>query len=294
MKLTLRNLILSTAFLLASPAYADSIAKNTGVRLMTLNVAHARARGFSQILQSSDQARSNLLDIADIITREQPDIVAFQEIDSNSVWNGRFNHGQFLADKTAYDHWFLGSHQLSESLDYGTGLMSKFNLTNPRSISFEKPFARPKKGFVLSTVDWPELENVKVDLVSIHLDFLSRAQRRREMNTLRGTLEARKNLRIIMGDFNMEYKEKHALLPNLANVLDLHVWNPDGDELVTFPKLGKRLDWVLVSREFSILSHDVLEDPVSDHQPVIVEVTLLGNKTQDTAQLGESITNEAD
>jgi endonuclease/exonuclease/phosphatase family metal-dependent hydrolase len=294
MKLTLRNLILSTAFLLASPAYAESIAKITGVRLMTLNVAHARAQGFSQILQSTEQARSNLLDIAEIITREKPDIVAFQEIDSNSVWNGRFNHGQFLADKTEYDHWFTGSHQLSESLDYGTGLMSKFNLTNPRSISFKKPFARPKKGFVLSTVDWPELENVQVDLVSIHLDFLSHAERRREMNTLRSTLETRKNLRIIMGDFNMEYKERHALLPNLAKVLDLHVWNPDGEELVTFPTMGKRLDWVLVSREFNIISHQVLEDPVSDHQPVIVEVTLLDNKAQDTAQLGGSFANEAD
>jgi endonuclease/exonuclease/phosphatase family metal-dependent hydrolase len=294
MKLALRNLILGTAFLLASLAYAESIEKKSGVRLMTLNVAHARAQGFSQILQSSDQARSNLLGIADIIARENPDIIAFQEIDSNSVWNGRFNHGQFLADKAEYDHWFLGSHQLSESLDYGTGLMSKYNLTNPRSISFKKPFARPKKGFVLSTVDWPELNNVKVDLVSVHLDFLSHDERRHEMNTLRETLESRKNLRIIMGDFNMEYKERHALLPNLATVLDLHVWNPDGDELVTFPKLGKRLDWVLVSREFSIIDHEVLEDPVSDHRPVIVEVTLLGNNTQDTAQIAEPITSEAD
>jgi len=76
--------------------------------------------------------------------------------------------------------------------------------------------------------------------------------------------------------------------------LDLHVWNPDGDELVTFPKLGKRLDWVLVSREFSIISHEVLQDSVSDHQPVIVEVTLLDIKSQDTAQLSETITSEAD
>jgi endonuclease/exonuclease/phosphatase family metal-dependent hydrolase len=188
----------------------------------------------------------------------------------------------------------MGSHQLSESLDYGTGLMSKYNLTNPRSISFRKPFARPNKGFVLSTVDWPELDNVKVDLVSVHLDFLSHSERRREMNTLRQTLESRNNLRIIMGDFNMEYKERHALLPNLATVLDLHVWNPDGDELVTFPKLGKRLDWVLVSREFSIIDHKVLQDPVSDHRPVIVEVTLLNNHTQDTAQIAEPITSEAD
>ena len=93
-----------------------------------------------------------------------------------------------------------------------------------------------------------------------------------------------------MGDFNMEYKEKDALLPDLATVLDLHVWNPDGDELVTFPKLGKRLDWVLVSREFSIIGHEVLEDPVSDHRPVIVEVTLLDNKAQDTVQLVQSVT----
>lgn len=260
---------------------------------MTLNVAHARASGGFQMFQSSKKARTHLRGIADVITREQPDIVAFQELDSNSFWNGRFNHGEFLAEKTQFDNWFLGSHQLNRILDYGTGLMSRYELSDRQSITFRKPFARTKKGFVLSTIDWPEVKNVRVDLVSVHLDFLSHDERERELETLTKTLSSRNNLRIIMGDFNMEYQARHNLLPNLAARLDLHAWNPYSEELVTFPKMGTRLDWVLVSQEFEFLNHKVIEDVVSDHHAVIVEVTLLKEKAADPVQVRDKEMSEA-
>lgn len=245
----------------------------TSVRLMTLNVAHARATGRNQLLQSELKARANLDRIAAVINREQPDIVAFQEIDNNSFWNGRFDHGRVIAEKTNFIHWFTGSHQLSDNLDYGTGLMSKFSLSNPLSVTFEKPFARTRKGFVLSTIEWPNSGGIKVDLVSLHLDFLTQSQRRKEIDILIRTLDQRDNLLIIMGDFNMEY-EKQDLLHQFSATLNLHTWLPENQDLVTFPRSGKRLDWVLVSREFDFNGHQVLSDPLSDHQAVIVDVSL--------------------
>jgi endonuclease/exonuclease/phosphatase family metal-dependent hydrolase len=258
---------------LTLPAHGHHEISAASVRLMTLNVAHARATGRNQMMQSEVKARVNLNKIAAVINREQPDIVAFQEIDNNSFWNGRFNHGQFIAEKTNFNHWFTGSHQLSNNLDYGTGLMSKFSLTDPLSVTFKKPFARTRKGFVLSTIDWPNSKGVKVDLVSLHLDFLSRSQRRKEIDTLIRTLYQRDNLLIIMGDFNTEYEEQ-ALLHQLSSTLNLHTWLPDEDELVTYPKLGRRLDWVLVSQAFEFNGHQVLKDSLSDHQAVIVDITL--------------------
>ncbi len=271
----LLNLFFWPVLTLANPAYADTKVDASGVRLMTLNVAHARAMGASQLLQSTQKARDNLLGIAEIIMREKPDIVAFQEIDSNSFWNGRFHHGQFLADKTAFKNIFVGSHQLGAQLDYGTGLMTHYDLSDSQSIRFKKPFARPSKGFVLSTIQWPELDNVSVDIVSVHLDFLSHAGRHLEMETLTRVLANRDNLRIIMGDFNMEYEERHALIPKLSEELDLHTWRPYETELVTFKKMGTRLDWVLVSKDFKFISFKILDDAISDHQPVVAELTLL-------------------
>ena len=69
------------------------------LKVMTLNVAHARSDGPSQLFQSEDQAVLNLWKIVDVLKREEPHIAAFQEIDKNSFWNGRFNHTEFLAER---------------------------------------------------------------------------------------------------------------------------------------------------------------------------------------------------
>jgi endonuclease/exonuclease/phosphatase family metal-dependent hydrolase len=267
--------ILSLLLTIPCTAFAVNASSGNGIRLMTLNVAHARASGSFQLFQSDDEARSNLVSIAAVINREKPDIIAFQEIDRNSFWNGRFNHGKFIAEKVNYSNWFTGTHQSGINLDYGTGLLSKFGLQNQTSIIFKQAFARTRKGFVLSTIDWPEIDDVKVDLVSLHLDPISHSERRSELNTLLETMDHRDNLRIIMGDFNMEYGEQRALIADLTTALDLHTWQPLEENLVTFQRSGKRLDWILISREFEFLHHEILGDVVSDHQPVLAEITLL-------------------
>ena len=269
------KIILSSILTLPCTVYAADAPAGNGIRLMTLNVAHARARGSFQLFQTDDNARSNLVSIAAVINREKPDIIAFQEIDRDSFWNGQFNHGKFIAEKSNYSNWFTGTHQSGIKLDYGTGLMSKYGLQNQTSIIFKQPLARTRKGFVLSTIDWPERANVKVDLISLHLDPISHSQRRSELNTLLETMDHRDNLRIIMGDFNMEYEQQNALLADLTTALDLHAWQPRGEDLVTFQRSGKRLDWILVSREFEFLRHEILSDVVSDHQAVLAEITLL-------------------
>jgi len=264
-------LVVLVLWIFSLPAQSTLASDAASVRLMTLNIAHARADGRNQMMQTNKHARTNLGKIADVIDREQPDIVAFQEIDSNSFWNGRFNHGRFIAAKANYDHWFTGSHQLSKNLDYGTGLMSKFKLTDPQSFAFDRPFARMRKGLVLSTIDWPESDGIKVDLVSLHLDFLSSSQRLKEISAFIEMISDRENLLIVMGDFNMEFKDPG--LQELITQLDLQTWRPQ-EQVVTFPRSGKRLDWIMVSRQFSLEQHQVLSDPLSDHQAVIVDVTL--------------------
>jgi endonuclease/exonuclease/phosphatase family metal-dependent hydrolase len=252
---------------LVNPVYAnDDI-----VKIMTLNIGHARADGASQLLQNDDQARSHLWRIIDVIKREKPDVAAFQEIDRNSFWNGRFDHGEFVRERAGYPHYFSGSHVQSGLLDYGTALMARVELEQPTSIQFTKPFARPRKGFVLSTINWPGGRDISVDLVSVHFDFLTGSKRREEADQLIATLMPRSNPRVIMGDLNSEYD--NALIPWMEEQLGLYTWQPLNED-VTFPKLNKRLDWVLVSPEIEILRHEVLSDSLSDHRAVIAELRL--------------------
>ncbi len=244
------------------------------LKVMTLNVAHARSDGANQLLQSTEKAKSNLWQIVDVMNREKPHVAAFQEIDSNSFWNGRFNHTEFLAAGANYPHHFSGSHIDGDNLQYGTALVSQFALTEQTSIKFRKPFARLGKGFVISTARWPGSDSIDVDIVSVHFDFLTGNQRLKEAVKLIESIKGRSNPRVIMGDLNSEYAAENQLIPLLEDSLGLSTWQPHVD-VVTFPKLQKRLDWVLVSQDIEIVSHEVLPDTLSDHQAVVAELRLL-------------------
>jgi endonuclease/exonuclease/phosphatase family metal-dependent hydrolase len=244
------------------------------LKVMTLNVAHARADGANQLLQSTDEAKSNLWQIIDVLNREKPHVAAFQEIDSNSFWNGRFNHTAFLAEGANYPHHFSGSHIDGNRLQYGTAIVAQLALREPSSIKFKKPFARLGKGFVVSTARWPGSEDIDVDIVSVHFDFLTGNQRLKEAMKLIETIKGRINPRVIMGDLNSEYGADSQLIPLLEDSLGLSTWQPHV-EVVTFPKLQKRLDWVLVSRDIEIVTHEVLPDTLSDHRAIVAELRLL-------------------
>ncbi|HAK50791.1 MAG TPA: hypothetical protein DCM54_02645 [Gammaproteobacteria bacterium] len=262
--------LLLAASLLAFLPYIN--AQPPGVKLMSLNIAHARATGLSQLLQSEAQARHNLSQIAIVVRRESLDIIALQEVDRDPFWNGSFDHGEFIALQAQYPHYYTGSHQTAIQLDYGTALLSKSLLQNSQTLTFTPSLARTRKGFVISSIDWSEHENLKVDVVSLHLDFLSDSKRRREIDKLIETLEPRDVPKIIMGDFNTSYEDPR-LIPHLSPELDLHTWDPMAD-LTTFTTLDRGLDWVLISSEFRFVDHRVLPDPLSDHRAIIAEITL--------------------
>lgn len=240
------------------------------LRVLTLNLGHGRARDWGRLLQSGERARRNLRLVAGVLTREQPDVVALQEVDNNSVWNGRFDHGAWLARTAKFPHHFAGRHHVSALLDYGTALLSRVALTDAANVAFDSAVARPRKGFVVSTATWPG-STLKVDLVSLHLDFLSPAKRRAEVRQLQGTLAVRARPCIVMGDFNTGYDG--ALLEHLAKALDLHAFEPHVGH-ITFPSLRRRLDWVLISNSLRFASHQVLSDPVSDHNAVLADLEL--------------------
>ncbi len=244
------------------------------MKVMTLNVGHARADGRTQLLQSSDQARQHLWRIANVLKRENPHVVAFQEIDTDSFWNGRFNHTEFVADRADYPHHFSGAHMQMGNLEYGTALVARQSLIESRSFRFDKPFARPRKGFVVSTMQWPGAEDVLVDVVSVHFDFLTRNQRKKEAHKLIEALSYRDNPRIIMGDLNTDYRPGRTVIPLLEDALNLTTWQPE-EQSITFPRFQRRLDWVLVSEQIEIVSHEVLPDPLSDHRAVVAELRLI-------------------
>lgn len=257
----------------AAPALEPRFAP--GLKLMSLNIAHARRKAQHQSLLRETTIRRNLALIADVIEREKPQIVALQEADGPSSWSGKIDHVEVLSSLAGYPHAFRGQHNpptLSRfDVSYGTALLSRLPLDGPHSLAFQQNW-RDTKGFVAATVAPAELGGEAVDVVSIHLDFLADRVRRGQVEQLVDTFRGHERHLIVMGDFNCAWSERRRSLDRLHKELKLRPFR----ELArpTYPAWRPlvQLDWILISEGLDFAGYGTLDDRVSDHLGIIASV----------------------
>ena len=245
--------------------------KKSSIKLITLNIAHARKSTAQQLLRRIKKIYKNLDEIAIVLNRENADIVALQEADSSSRWSGHFDHVEYLAKKSNYKHIMQGEHVKRQFITYGTAIISNFHLKSSRSFKFYKTPLRLPKGFVISTIVCPSV-SANIDVVSLHLDPIRKSIRMKQIHELVEMLKDDTNPIVIMGDFNCDWKYKESTLHKLVELLNLRIYKPSDENLITFPNHKKRYDWVLISQELEYLSHKIVDDHVSDHLAVVVEI----------------------
>ena len=263
----------------AQPSAASSAAVlDRPLRVMTLNIAHGRRDGLHQALLKRKTIESNLDRIASVLVHEKPHIVALQEADGPSLWSGRFNHVRHLASGARFSHFFRGAHIDAFQLSYGTALLSQFPLRESLSIAFAPSPPTPTKGFVVSTIGWPDRDDIEVTVVSVHLDFARASVRRKQVEEMIARLIQRKQPLIVMGDFNCGFSGDERSLAPLSKKLGLTAYKPAAPEMTTFPSSGSRLDWILISDDLEVTGYRTLEKVLSDHRAVIAELRLARGK----------------
>lgn len=248
------------------------ILPRTGLRLLSLNLAHGRKNGTHQALQRARRIRANLDEIITLLRHREPDFVALQEADGPSLWSGSFNHVEYLAAGANFPHHFRGEHVRMAKLSYGTALLSTHPLHDSRSHRFSATPPMLPKGFVLTNASVSGSPELFIDLVSVHLDFARKSVRLRQCEELIEHLQHRPYPRIIMGDFNCEWWSSEQTLRRISHKLDVHPFQPDDRDLITFPATRRRIDWILCSSGFTFVHHEVLPDRLSDHRPVLAEI----------------------
>ena len=241
-----------------------------GLRVMTLNLAHGRGTGFHQALQGKERALANLREIEGIVQRERPHVIALQEADQPSGWSGDFDHVEFLANAGGFDWGVHTAHAEGAGLSYGTAVLSRLTVADYGAYTFIPAAVSLPKGFSLATVDWTEA-GLLIDVVSVHLEPLRMEVRQRQARELVAALADRPRPLIVMGDFNTQWDAEDGVLQTIASGLSLNAYIP-GAGLVTYPRLGRRLDWILVSCDFTYAHLEVLEDQVSDHRAVVADL----------------------
>jgi endonuclease/exonuclease/phosphatase family metal-dependent hydrolase len=165
-----------------------------------------------------------------------------------------------------------GDHVRGLKLAYGTAVCSRLPLYGGESHAFNAAPPMFTKGFVVTTVPWPDGSGRELDLVSVHLDFARASVRRDQVRRLAGVLASRPGPFVVMGDFNCDGSGKDDALALFLEETGLQAFEHGVDGLETFAFLGKRLDWILISPELEFVSYKVLPDVVSDHRAVASEI----------------------
>ncbi len=243
------------------------------IRMLSVNLAHGRGNGFHQALQGEEEARRNLDAVEALIRRESPDVVAFQEADAPSAWSGRFDHVDYLARAAKYGWGLHTAHAEGLGLSYGTAVMSRLPIKEHAAHTFIPARAALPKGFSLATVRWDRYD-LDIDVVSLHMEPIREEIRKRQAEELIAALADRGRPMVLMGDFNTDWEAEDGVLQRLVEGLDLTAWSPDAEDVVTFPRLDRRLDWILISRHFRFAGFEVLDDAVSDHRAIVADIEI--------------------
>jgi len=244
----------------------------------TLNVAHGRKDSLNQMLLAREAIQSNLQEVAAQLRETEAHAIALQEADAPSGWSGKFDHVALLANAADYPCYFHGTHDQSNWSSYGTALLSRYPLDGALSHTFEPSWPTKPKGFVKSHIAWNPGNTmpspVNVTLVSVHLDFSRDSVRQQQVEEMTAALNSIATPLVVTGDFNADWLAKTSAVRSLAEALQLHSFEPFSETLGTYTSDGKRLDWILISRQLKFLRYEVLTEAVSDHLTVVAEIAL--------------------
>jgi len=263
----------------------QSVITSPHLSVLTLNLAHGRKSALNQMLQKSSTTRRNLEEIADFLSNSGADLIALQEADAPSRWSGKFNHVEFVSEKSPYPCRLHAHHAHKYMYDFGTALLSKVPYTNSILHTFAPSPPTTNKGFVMGEVRWNpggELpEPITVSVISVHLDFSRKKVREAQIEEMRAMLPDIASPVIILGDFNTDWTSVDSSLKTIVANGNLKVYQPESTQLGTYKKGKQRLDWILISKELAFVSYEVPQVVLSDHQPVQASVRLLENLPQE-------------
>lgn len=261
----------------------------TRMRLLTFNVAHARGvLPVHQGLRSVDRIRINLQKIALLIRRLGVDLVAVQEIDENSRWNGSFNHVAYLSELCGLPHTAMGLTNKRGGrypLNYGNAVLSRWPIVHAEAVAFGR---RPmgEKGFLFIETEFAP--GRRLPLINLHLHHSSRKQRLLQAAHLMKFVAASRLHRaqhwatppIFCGDFNNPAHSPDATAMLLG-------YCEESNNYTLLPKTGRTfpaamparlLDYTLLPQECKVAHAEIVRCYLSDHRPVLVEFEVAPGK----------------
>ncbi|MGW3654808.1 endonuclease/exonuclease/phosphatase family protein [Streptomyces sp. NPDC005151] len=210
------------------------------------------------------------------------DVIGLQEVDVH--WSSRSNfvdEAQALAEKLDMEVFFAPIYDNAPATEggdrpqFGTAVLSRFPVIDAEnhditrlSTQTPNPVPAPAPGFAEVTVN---VKGSHVHVYSTHLDYRANPSvRSAQVTDMLNVLAEDSGPKVLVGDFNAEAKA-----PELAPLWkELQDADPNGGG--TYPAVNpfKRIDFVTVSPDISVVGAQEVATDASDHRPVVADLKL--------------------
>jgi endonuclease/exonuclease/phosphatase family metal-dependent hydrolase len=214
-----------------------------------------------------------------------PDLVGLQEVDVRWAERSNFvDQATALGDQLGMQVRFARIYQLAGATpqdaprEFGVALLSKFpildwsnHVITRLSTQETNPVPAPLPGFLEARID---VGGTAVRVFNTHLDYRSDPRvRRQQVSDMLGYIDDASGPTLLFGDLNAP-PDAPEIQPLLAKLTD--AWPASAGPGLTDPadEPRKRIDYVLVSKQFRVRSASVPVTLASDHRPVLVDLVL--------------------
>ncbi|RZJ78288.1 MAG: endonuclease [Flavobacterium sp.] len=232
---------------------------------MSYNIHHANPPSKPELI--------DIEAIANVIAKENPDLVALQEVDVDTKRSGSTNQANALAEKLKMEVFFAKAID-HDGGDYGVAILSKFKIDDTATLRL--PSVQSLKGepriLAIATVSLPN--GKKLRFGSTHLDAQkAETNRLMQANELVAIAKKQAHPFIMAGDWNAKPESE------TVKILDNAFTRTCQDCEFTIPVINPKsaIDFISFSKKspFKIVSHKVIpERYASDHLPIVAELSL--------------------
>lgn len=211
--------------------------------------------------------------IASVIAKQNPDLVALQEVDVNIKRSGNVDQAAYLAKKLNMHYYFAKAID-HDGGDYGVAVLSKFPIEDQNKLTFSRIESRKAEDRVLATITVKLNSGKKIKFSSTHLDHV-RNEDLRLIQVAEILKQAAKETLpfIVAGDFNAKPNSKTIQL------LDEGFTRTCKHCAFTIPvvKPKEAIDFITFKKAENIvvLNHEVIQEhEASDHLPITAKIVI--------------------
>ena len=262
------------------------------LRIGTFNIAHGRGTvGTTLRMGGRDALSSRLSAIAGLLNNQRLDLAVLNEVDFEAVWSYRVNEAETIAETAGFPFWVEQTNFDAAvpfaRLRFGNAVLSRYPIEEASVVEFpghvwaETVLAGKKEGLLCTVRLAPGL---KVRVLAVHLEHRSEASRIEAAEIVEELVDSSALPMVVAGDFNSTLPGYPGAATDDRGRTAVSILL-DGGRVHTSPVASPRIedftfrsthprsldDWILVPRDWRIVSRTVVDCRLSDHLPVVME-----------------------